>query len=237
MRTVAWSGVCLLAAVAGANIAGAADLARPPVYKAPPPAVVSDWAGFYLGVHGGYGWGSTTFDGRPWLDAKPQGGVAGGQVGYNWQFGQVVVGAEGDFSWADINETSVVNHSLVNFATGQAFPESRGVKFDDLATARARLGYAIFPAVLAYATGGGAWGHSDASFSGGQVFADPKADGWGWTAGAGVEYKLTDHVLLRSEYLHYGFGAFNYNRPNITPNTVTGTTDIDVVRAGMSYKF
>ena len=140
-------------------------------------------------------------------------------------------------SWATTGNSGKSSWTLVNFATGQAFPESRGVKFDDLATVRARLGYAIFPSVLAYATGGGAWGHSDATFSGGQVFADSRTDGWGWTAGAGVEYKLTDHVLLRSEYLHYGFGAFNYYRQNITPNTVSGTTDIDVVRAGLSYKF
>lgn len=79
MQIRVWGGVGLLAGtVAGASIAGAADLAvNPPVYKAPPPVILSDWAGFYVGVHGGYGWGSTTFDGRPWLDAKPRGGLGG----------------------------------------------------------------------------------------------------------------------------------------------------------------
>ena len=56
-------GFGLLASIlAGAGVAGAADLAvKAPVYKAPP-LIVSDWAGFYLGVHGGYGWGDTKFD-------------------------------------------------------------------------------------------------------------------------------------------------------------------------------
>jgi len=238
MRIAVWGSVGVFAsAVAGVSIAGAADLAVKPVYKAPPPAILSDWAGFYLGVHGGYGFGSTTFDGRSWLNAKPHGGLGGVQTGYNWQFGQVVAGVEGDFSWADIDQSSVTNHLLTVPALGQRFPLSREVKFDDLATARARLGYAILPGVLAYATGGGAWGHSDATFSGGPISASPSTDGWGWTAGAGVEYKLTAHVLLRAEYLHYGFSSFSYNRPNISPNTVSGTTDIDVARAGLSYKF
>jgi len=238
MRIADWGSVAVFAAaVVGASIASAADLAvKAPVYKAPP-VILSDWAGFYLGVHGSYGWGSTTFDGRPWLDAKPQGGLGGVQAGYNWQFGQVVAGVEGDFSWADIKESSVTSGILANLQTGVQFPLSREVKFDELATARARLGYAIFPGILAYATGGGAWGHSDATFSGGPVFASSSADGWGWSAGAGVEYKLTDHLLLRAEYLHYGFSSFNYNRSNIVPHTVTGTTDIDVARAGLSYKF
>ena len=238
MGTKFWCGIALLASIAtGTGSTVAADLpVKAPVYQAPP-VILSDWAGFYLGVHGGYGWGSTTFDGRPWLDAKPQGGLGGAQVGYNWQFGQVVAGVEGDFSWADIKESSVTSGILVVPAIGQQFPLSREVKFDELATARARLGYAIFPGILAYATGGGAWGHSNATFSGGPVFASSSADGWGWTAGGGVEYKLMDHLLLRAEYLHYGFSSFNYNRANIVPHTVSGITDIDVGRAGLSYKF
>lgn len=158
-------------------------------------------------------------------------------AGYNWQFGQIVAGVEGDFSWADINESSVTSGTSLVPAIGQQFPLSREVKFDELATARARLGYAIFPGVLAYATGGGTWGHSNATFSGGPVFASSSADGWGWSAGAGVEYKLMDHLLLRAEYLHYGFNSFSYNRSNIDPHTVSGTTDIDVARAGLSYRF
>ncbi len=38
----------------------AADLPVAP--KAPPPAIYS-WAGFYAGVHGGYGWGKQRFFG------------------------------------------------------------------------------------------------------------------------------------------------------------------------------
>jgi outer membrane immunogenic protein len=237
MRIAGRGSVVLFASVVmGASIAGAADLGvKTPAYKAPPPVILSDWAGFYLGVHGGYGWGDTKFDWATWNNSKPQGGLGGVQTGYNWQFGQVVAGVEGDFSWADIQASGV--GGVLRFANGQTFPESHTMKFDELATARARLGYVVFPGVLAYATGGGAWGHSNATFSGGPTFASASADGWGWTAGAGAEYKLMEHLLLRAEYLHYGFDSFSYNRANINPNTIKATTNIDVVRAGLSYKF
>src|SRR5215475_14249013 len=112
-----WGGIATLAAVvAGAGAAGAADMA--PVYKAPPPVILSDWAGFYIGVHGGYGWGHSTFPAEfcpvvrvaeadviqqcPVKDIAPRqkGGLFGGHAGYNWQYGQIVTGLEVDFDGA-----------------------------------------------------------------------------------------------------------------------------------------
>src|SRR6516165_8720395 len=94
-----WGGFGLFATIlAGAGVAGAADLAvKAPVYKAPP-VILSDWAGFYIGVHGGYGWGHSSIDTPdfPYLDEKkdaslklgsfdasPKGGLVGGQAGHN----------------------------------------------------------------------------------------------------------------------------------------------------------
>jgi outer membrane immunogenic protein len=113
--------------VAGGGAAVAADLPL----KAPPPMAppVSDWTGFYVGIHGGGGWGHTSFDpaftsnsalllavAPP--NANPTGGVFGGQVGYNWQWGSVVGGLELDFSGADINQSS----SFAHVPTGRASP-------------------------------------------------------------------------------------------------------------------
>ncbi len=204
-----------------------------------PAANLSDWTGFYLGVHGGYGWGDTTFAGRPALNARPQGGLGGVQAGYDWQFGPVVAGVESDLSRADIRQSSVTSNVLTIFQTGAHLPLAREIKFDDLATVRARLGYVVLPGVLAYATAGGAWGHSSGTFWGvGGSFADTwNPDGFGWAAGAGIEYRLTAHLLLRGEYLHYGFSSFSYDRGHIDPVTVNGATSIDIARAGLSYKF
>jgi opacity protein-like surface antigen len=73
----------------------------------PPPVLASSWAGFYLGLHGGYGWRDNDFSEEVFPLARidgirSRGGVFGGHAGYNWQFGRAVTGLEIDFSGADI---------------------------------------------------------------------------------------------------------------------------------------
>jgi len=209
-----WYGIGLLASIAaGAGSAAAADLA----VKAPPPglapAYLSDWAGFYIGIHGGGGWADIKFDDDPAFNSKPSGGLFGGHAGYNWQYGSVVAGLEVDFDGADIKQTDA-----------NAFRQ----KTDELASARTRLGYVFFPNLLAYGTAGAGWGHVHISDALGNT---ANANEFGWTAGAGLEYKLVDHVLLRAEYLHYDFGKTTFNAFDNVKETV------DVVRGGLSYKF
>jgi outer membrane immunogenic protein len=215
MRTKLWCGVGLLALVmAGAGSAMAADL---PV-KAPPPAAMpvylSDWAGFYIGINGGGGWGHTKFDFTPALNTTASGGLVGGHVGYNWQYGSVVAGLEADFDGADIKDTVLRVEQKTN----------------ELASARGRLGYLVFPSLLAYGTGGVGWGHTEISTPG---FLSDEVNQFGWVAGAGLEYKLVDHVLLRAEYLHYDFAKTE--APNAVGDNFKET--VDVLRGGLSYKF
>jgi outer membrane immunogenic protein len=240
------------AIVAGAGAAGAADLAvKAPVFKAPPPVILSDWSGFYIGIHGGYGWGHTSID-RPAffdddvrlgsLDASPKGGVFGGHAGYNWQYGAVVTGLEVDYSGADIKTSGVVGTFPV-FRDCDCAPGtgtiSRSVKFDQLASARARLGYVVLPNLLAYGTAGLAWGHSEitGTISDGFNSASGSADAnsFGWVAGGGVEYKLWEHVVVRGEYLHYDFAKTTYSFPVV--GGVSASSTVDVARGGVSYKF
>jgi opacity protein-like surface antigen len=104
-----------------------------------------------------------------------------------------------------------------------------------LASARARLGYVVFPGLLAYGTAGAGWGHSSFTFASG---TSSNANQFGWVAGAGLEYKLVEHVLLRAEYLHYDFAKTGVSavdaRTGLIPNF---SETIDVVRGGLSYKF
>ena len=52
-------------------------------------AAIYDWTGFYVGAHGGYGWGSA--------GATDLGGFVGGiQAGYTMQSDRFVMGVEGD---------------------------------------------------------------------------------------------------------------------------------------------
>jgi opacity protein-like surface antigen len=245
----------LASIVAGVGVAEAADLAvKAPVYKAAP-VILSDWSGFYIGVHGGYGWGHSSIDTPDFsylevdtkkgdtirlssFDASPKGGVVGGHAGYNWQYGSVVTGLEIDFSAADIKTAGTVGTFLLECLPSPG-TISRSMKFDELATARGRLGYLVLPSLLAYGTAGAAWGHSTmtGAVSVPNVFSvsgDASANNFGWVAGGGLEHKLWEHVLVRVEYLHYDFVKTTYVTPAFTTNVATS---IDVVRAGLSYKF
>ena len=244
----------LLASVAaGGGSALAADLpVRPAPQVAASPAYVPDWVGFYVGIHGGGGWGHTSFDPgffetgmTPFVppDASPKGGVFGFQFGRNWQWGSVVGGLEIDFSGADIKETSTF------FFPGDSFDAfTRSIKIDELASARGRLGYLIFPNWLLYGTAGTGWGH----FRLNTAASDPTVgflssaasftNEFGWVAGVGLEWKFWDHWLLRGEWLHYDFGRTSHF--DLASGEFFGTaldnanvrTTVDVARA-LSYKF
>lgn len=84
------------------GVAAAADL---PTFSPPPAPMLSttpiayNWSGFYIGAHGGWGFGTDDFD---------DGAVIGGHIGMNWQFNNFVLGVEGDGSWADFGAADSV---------------------------------------------------------------------------------------------------------------------------------
>ena len=118
--------------VALAVPAMAADL---PV-KAPPPvmAPLPTWTGFYLGLNGGYSWGNSRREvnfvtatggivtGGGTITGSGQdleGGLVGGQIGYNWQTANWVLGIETDLQWAAQRGSAVFNcPSCVTLASG-----------------------------------------------------------------------------------------------------------------------
>ena len=131
--------VCVgLLTLAGGSVAAA----QPAPYYQPGPAYnpIYTWTGFYVGINGGGGWGSSQWDAVNSFDVS--GGLIGGTVGYNWQFGQVVVGAEGDIDWSGIKGTTTV-----------LCPGGCETRNKWLATVRGRVGFA-FDRFLPYFTGG-----------------------------------------------------------------------------------
>jgi outer membrane immunogenic protein len=104
---------------------------------------------------------------------------------------------------------------------------------------------------LVYATGGVAWEH--ANYTANAVlpnlgdaggFSNPGASNSvraGWVVGSGLEYAWTGNWTVRPEYLHYHFkdSFFAPVTPAFPPYGIRyrAETDLDVVRAGLSYKF
>lgn len=228
----------------------AADLNRPPpAYKAPALVPVPSWAGFYIGIHGGYGWGheSVQEDISPLSNPSPKGGVFGGQIGYNWQFGTFVAGLEVDSSWANLKDSQSATQSGTIVINNTVFPfsltEALSSKVDYLGSARVRAGFLATPDWLFYGTAGLGWARDSmtlvdtVTIAGTSATASESASKThiGWAAGGGVEYKLLPNVLLRAEYLHYGFGSETYNFS--LGDSLNSKLSVDVVRGGLSYKF
>ena len=95
------AGFVLFGALIAAQSAIAADLSVAPLYKAPAPQPaqpVYNRTGAYVGVNGGGGWGSSWWDSQS-TRINLSGGQVGGTAGYNWQFGNTVLGLEGDLDW------------------------------------------------------------------------------------------------------------------------------------------
>jgi len=198
----------------------AADLSARP--KAPA-ATGPDWSGFYLGIAGGYGWSNVMPDVDVALlsDLDPKGWAVGGYAGYNWQVANsMVVGIEGGYMQSSLK----ADKTLVEEVTVTT-------KVDRLADIRARAGLLITPHILAYGTGGVAWGSAHENI--GEVVA--RGNHWGWVAGAGLETRLGNKLSLGLEYLHYSLGDAGYaitGGPSINARLTT-----DVVRAKLGLQF
>jgi outer membrane immunogenic protein len=70
-------------------------LSEGPVY------VPYSWTGFYVGLNGGGAFGNSSWDSTG--NRNISGGLVGGTIGYNYQWGRAVFGVEADIDWADIN--------------------------------------------------------------------------------------------------------------------------------------
>lgn len=217
-------GVMAMAGLVGA--ASAADLPRQaPVYKAPAYiAPINNWTGFYIGLNGGGAWGSSRWSGLG-NHFDVSGGLVGGTIGYNWQFGTWVVGLEGDIDWANIKGSTPCGG--VTCETKNEF----------LSTIRGRVGY-TFDRWMPYATGGVAIGNIKATMPG---FATVDNTNAGWTVGAGVEYAFAPNWSAKVEYLYVDLGSIDCGTSGVNSCSFAAGNKVDfttnIVRGGVNFRF
>jgi outer membrane immunogenic protein len=242
------------ALAAATTFAHAADL--PSRVSAPVPYVapVFTWTGFYLGINGGYGWGTSDFTlvqcgcmagmgmggmtGQHIASTNPEGGFFGGQIGYNYQIGSFVVGLEGTLDWSGIKGTDswTMNGDPLTMSTDLRW----------FATVGPRLGYAVDRALF-YVTGGAAWG--DFKYDHTHNMAGPppmfmsmsgSSTRVGWMIGGGVEYAFTNNVTAKLEYNYIDFGSHNQT---VTASggqnfMIADVKDrVNLLKVGLNYKF
>jgi len=223
-----------------------ADGLPEPGYGPPPPAyerpyVWGTWAGLYIGANVGYGWSANddqlALSGDSPTGLSPAGAFGGGQIGYNWQFGHLVVGAEADIQGADISDTVHDLNFLDNFHS----------RLDWFGTVRGRLGYA-FDRTLVYATAGFAYGGIRNGVNGPLLAGSPyKFDGTatGYAVGAGVEYKFNPAWSIKGEYQYINLGTNDPTNPAGAPYSFVGgggfatvrDDEFHTLRLGLNYKF
>jgi outer membrane immunogenic protein len=235
-----------LLSVVAIGHAFAADLPPPsppraPAIYVPVVAPIYNWGGFYVGINGGWGFASgnstATITTGPLAgltgtgSGSINGGLAGGQIGANYQIDALVLGIEGDFDWSGQKRTD-------SFACGAACTISETVKLSWIATIRGRVGYAI-DRVLLYATGGVAFTHAsdNATATGFGTIFNASSTNAGWTIGAGAEVAFAQNWTAKVEYLYIGTNVSQSGALLGFNISETAKIHDSLVRAGINFKF
>jgi outer membrane immunogenic protein len=226
-------------ALAGAAVAAQAEgLPRGPTILADfPLPLVYDWSGLYFG-----GDVIPTFDGV----------IAGGHIGFNRQVSRWVFGLQASLSGGDLGgrHTDTLPASFLPGVTLGGATLTHRFDIDGLLLATARLGHAR-DRWLGYVKGGYASVTIESrQFAAGTVlpFAVPfEAEGrtrerhHGWTLGAGVEYAVTDNIILGLEYNFIDIGQETHrsrlavDAPPLPPLSVIRSAAVDPAAAHTAW--
>ena len=220
----------MFAAVVGAALscaavsALAADLPPRPAPAQAVYAPVFSWTGFYVGANAGYGWGQLN-DPTGTSTEKLNGAIVGGQVGYNYQMGNFVLGFEGD------GQASWMNKTVSGTVGGIALTVKDELPW--FATLRARAGFA-FDRHLLYVTGGAAWVNikTSATALGTTISANDTATAW--TVGGGWEWMFVDRWSAKAEYLYVDTGNTTITLFGVP---LSGSGHAHIARLGVNYHF
>jgi outer membrane immunogenic protein len=239
------SRVVLTAGFALCLFSGAALAADLPTKKEPPapPPSAFNWTGFYLGANAGGAWVSSTASypiaGPPgYLPYDPTGVFGGVYAGYNYQFsGNMVAGVEADINYGDLTGKTYYHFSPPGSGS---IPEDTGKgELGAFGSGRVRLGYA-FDRFLPYIAGGVAVADdkntlvalSNSLFTGSYDHTMV-----GWTIGDGLDYAITNNIILRADYRYADYGKVT---DTLTTNRfAVHTTSLRTndARIGVAYKF
>jgi opacity protein-like surface antigen/outer membrane protease len=200
-----------------------------------------DWRGLYVGLHTGGALGlvdvEDPFGPSIFGDTvRTPGMLAGGQAGYNWQLGAMVLGLEADASWADMDGTNTC------FAySGFYISANCQTHIDALGTLTGRVGWVLpfDPATLLYAKGGLAWEHGKTDATANDLLGTPSINAnavhWGWTLGAGAERAVSYRWSLKAEYDFLSFSGAGFSTPASLFETVPAVPSFVTVPSAAAH--
>ncbi len=135
--------------------------------------------------------------------------IGGGYAGYNFQKNSpLLVGVEGSFSGARLAKTQA----------SPFYPSDRYTSsLNEIAAVKGRLGY-VNGGWLSYVTGGGAFSNTSLTLADHLDNVLSKTTPWnsGWTLGAGIDYRLTQHLAVG---LAYDFAEISFDQQGLSCTT------------------
>jgi outer membrane immunogenic protein len=228
--------------LAGSVLAADMPVKAPP----PPPPVVFSWTGFYLGGNIGAAWAHSNWND---ITRRVVFGVnnnshflAGGQVGYNWQINNFLLGVEADADWLSRNN----NNGIGVVVPGVAGPIAVSSDRTWIATAAARFGITADRALF-YGKAGGGWvGENNltiANLGTGAVIAGTGSRSrGGFLLGGGIEYAVTNNWTIKAEYDWIDIKGRTFIVPGGSPFLVGDTftssgRNVQEAKIGFNYLF
>jgi outer membrane immunogenic protein len=248
------TGVAVTAIMVAAGSAMAADMPL----RAIAPVSTYDWSGMYIGGVLGGAWATNdiadpglgilgTLVGVPVIQTTNSSGFIGGiEGGSNYQFGNLVVGWEGDITWGGVNGTSTTSFGAPLLPPG-VLTRSITANTNWIATATSRVGIA-HNNWLIYGKAGVAWANTNytdnwAVTGGGALFSGTgSATQTGWTVGTGVEWAFWNNWSVKVEYDYLDFGnktvAINGSVLGVgLAPAIQNAQHINEVKAGLNWRF
>jgi outer membrane immunogenic protein len=206
-----------IAACAGALLTGTS------AFAADMTVATYDWTGVYAGVNVGWASLHPKSQAANLIQPKSSGFLGGVRLGYNHQINQIVLGAELDANFTDLSKTVSCFNAAFNCNAASDWNGSL----------KARLGFAADRFMVFGAAGVAIADYNGFTSLGATKFSDSKTR-HGWVLGAGIEYAVTDTILLNAEYDHMQFRArtLQYDIPY-----KLGKSTIDQFKVGVSWKF
>jgi outer membrane immunogenic protein len=224
----------------------AADL--PVKAMPPPPPPPFSWTGFYLGGNLGAAWAHTrvndTFTGLDFSRSSDAVFIGGGQIGYNWQINNFVLGIEWDADAVGSNDNNRVGNGILIGGLGPFAVRGSGDRW--MSTLAARLGFANDHWLFYAKLGGGEVGVSNFTIlntaTGVSVGGNTSRTRTGGMFGLGTEYAFTNNWTAKLEWDYIAINGRSFVVPVGAPFLVgdvfsTRSNSVQAFKVGFNYLF
>jgi outer membrane immunogenic protein len=237
-------------AVAFMGVSSSGQAADLPVKAMPPPLPPPfSWTGFYIGGNVGAAWAerrvTDAFTGLDFSRSSNARFMGGGQIGFNYQINNFVLGIEGDVDAVASNNNNRAGNGILIGGLLGPFAVS-GSRDRWISTFAARLGVANDRSLAYIKLGGGEVGVSNFTITnlttGVSLASNISRTRTGPMIGFGFEYAFINNFTVKAEYDVIGLSDRSFTVPAGAPFLVgdvftSRTSNVQMFKVGFNYLF